>query len=1093
MTYVDPALRDKPELPVTWSSPSRIPITSIPYSGLTAGEKVNFLVTRTGLSAVGSVRLELSGPQTVSRTDNTAPYSLYDDVVGSALLAGSYQLSVTAYPEADGAGTPVATDTASFTLVSDTTKPSISVTCSSYPPTLDSHGRQIRLNAQVSEPNMGFSPSGDLSVSNGLVHSLSAGLRSSGVYEVFVTLRSDVTGSITAMYPAGVLHDEPGNPNTASDPLHIAQNRKLTAADGSAARSSGAAVEFVVTLDARNDCETATVDYATADGTATAGEDYARTTGTLTFASGETSKTVSVPVLDESGATTREDFTLTLSNPSGATLADATATGVIGSGGSDDSSPPAVTGATSFTVTEGDTAVGTLSATDADTAAEDLAWSLAGGADESKFTLTASGVLSLAAAKDYENPDDNGGDGVYEVTVQVSDGTNSATTEVTVTLGNRNEAPSADAGQEQSDIKAGATVTLSGSGTDPDADETLTYAWSQTAGTSVTLASASSAETTFTAPELTADETLRFRLRVTDAGGMTDDDETSVAVTESRGPLTASFQGMPTRHDGMGSEFSFGLRFSENFPGRLPYKKLKEEALRATNGRVTGARRAAPNQNQRWTITVRPHSLEAVTVSLAATTDCTAASAICTPDGRPLSNSISATVEGPSLEPLTAAFHDVPAEHEGKGSEFSFELRFSEDFPGRLPYKKLKDEALRATNGRVTGARRAASNQNQRWVITVRPHSFEEVAVSLAATTDCTAAAAICTPDGRSLSNSPSVTIEGPPLEPLTAAFQDVPAEHEGRGSEFSFELRFSEDFPGRLPYKKLKDEALRATNGRVTGARRAASNQNQRWVITVRPHSFEEVAVSLAATTDCTAAAAICTPDGRPLSNSPSVTVAGPVGISVADARVEEGAGAVLAFAVTLSRTATSTFSVDYATSDGSARAGEDYTAASGTLSFQAGESSRTIEVAVLDDAHDEGEETLTLRLSNASSGRLTDGEATGTIENTDLMPAALLARFGRATAEQVVEHIEERMAAPRQRGFRARFAGRELQPGSERDFALGFLSSFAPMGMGRQRGQPRWAALAMGARAVPMAMGSHAAWALAPSARARPTWAAR
>ena len=65
--------------------------------------------------------------------------------------------------------------------------------------------------------------------------------------------------------------------------------------------------------------------------------------------------------------------------------------------------------------------------------------------------------------------------------------------------------------------------------------------------------------------------------------------------------------------------------------------------------------------------------------------------------------------------------------------------------------------------------------------------------------------------------------------------------------------------------------------------------------------------------------------------------------------------------------------------------------------------------------------------------------------------MPAALLARFGRAPAEQVVEHIEERMAAPRERGFRARFAGRELQPGQERDFALGFLTQFAqPMGIG-------------------------------------------
>ena len=72
-------------------------------------------------------------------------------------------------------------------------------------------------------------------------------------------------------------------------------------------------------------------------------------------------------------------------------------------------------------------------------------------------------------------------------------------------------------------------------------------------------------------------------------------------------------------------------------------------------------------------------------------------------------------------------------------------------------------------------------------------------------------------------------------------------------------------------------------------------------------------------------------------------------------------GAGAVLAFAVTLSGAASRTVPVDV-TSDGSAQAGEDYTAMSGTLTFEAGESGKTVEVAVLDDAHDEGRETLTL-----------------------------------------------------------------------------------------------------------------------------------
>ena len=148
-------------------------------------------------------------------------------------------------------------------------------------------------------------------------------------------------------------------------------------------------------------------------------------------------------------------------------------------------------------------------------------------------------------------------------------------------------------------------------------------------------------------------------------------------------------------------------------------------------------------------------------------------------------------------------------------------------------------------------------------------------------------------------------------------------------------------------------------------------------------------------------------------------------------------------------------------------AKAGEDYEAVSGTLTFAAGETEKMVHVPILDDDVDEGREEFKMRLSNESGAYLRGihKAATGTIRNTDRVPAALLARFGRATAEQVVTHIEERMAAPRRRGFRARFAGRELRLGQERDFALGLMSQFAqPMGMGP-------------AGAAPMGMGSHAA----------------
>ena len=290
--------------------------------------------------------------------------------------------------------------------------------------------------------------------------------------------------------------------------------------------------------------------------------------------------------------------------------------------------------------------------------------------------------------------------------------------------------------------------------------------------------------------------------------------------------------------------------------------------------------------------------------------------------------------------------------------------------------------------------------------------------------------------NAESLTSAATDAVSGRP-EPLTASFEGMPAEH--TGDRFTFGLTFSEHFP--LSFRTLRDKAFEVGGGAVRKANRRESGSNVGWTITVEPDGHGAVTIRLPETRDCDARGALCTGDGRPLSHSLSATVRGPVGIAVADAHVEEDVGAVLAFAVTLSRAASRALTVDYATSDGSAQAGVDYTAASGTLTFGAGESSRTIEVGVLDDAHDEGEETLTLSLSNASGGLLTDGEATGTIENRDPLPRALLARFGRTAAVHVVEHVEERLQAPREPGFRGRFAGRELRRGMERDMALNFL----------------------------------------------------
>lgn len=72
-----------------------------------------------------------------------------------------------------------------------------------------------------------------------------------------------------------------------------------------------------------------TVVYATADGTATAGSDYTAVSGTLTFASGETSKTIVVPLVNDNVYEGNKTFTLTLSNPSGGTLLMTPATATV--------------------------------------------------------------------------------------------------------------------------------------------------------------------------------------------------------------------------------------------------------------------------------------------------------------------------------------------------------------------------------------------------------------------------------------------------------------------------------------------------------------------------------------------------------------------------------------------------------------------------------------------------------------------------------------------------------------------------------------------------------------------------------------------
>ena len=312
----------------------------------------------------------------------------------------------------------------------------------------------------------------------------------------------------------------------------------------------------------------------------------------------------------------------------------------------------------------------------------------------------------------------------------------------------------------------------------------------------------------------------------------------------------------------------------------------------------------------------------------------------------------------------------------------------------------------------MTGARRV-DGRHDLWRITVEPDGEGDVTVTLPGGRECAVSGAICTRGGdrRRLTNTATATVAGPVVEAavvaLTASFVQAPAEHDGKAA-FKLRIAFSEGIS--IGFRTFRDASLSVAGGSVTKAKRVDGRKDL-WEVTVKPGSIGDVTMTLEGGRACGTPGAVCTGDGRVLSATISTRVLGPPGLSVADAEVEEEPDAALAFVVRLDRAPSSRVTVDYATADGTAKAGADYTAVSGALTFAPGERTKTVSVAVLDDAHDEGSETLTLTLSNASGAYIEDGMATGTIKNTDHMPKAWLARFGRTVAEQVLEAVGARI----------------------------------------------------------------------------------
>ena len=148
--------------------------------------------------------------------------------------------------------------------------------------------------------------------------------------ETFQLITTVVSGDVTPTTPTGTA--------TIVDNDPLPQTQAIN--DQRVNEGAGTAT-FTITLSAPSD-KTVTVDYSTSPGTATPGQDYTPVNGTLTFAPGETTKTVVVPIIEDLVYEGNENFSINLSNPVNATVSDPIGVGTIVDDGGG-TTPPGVT------------------------------------------------------------------------------------------------------------------------------------------------------------------------------------------------------------------------------------------------------------------------------------------------------------------------------------------------------------------------------------------------------------------------------------------------------------------------------------------------------------------------------------------------------------------------------------------------------------------------------------------------------------------------------------------------------------------------------------------------------------------------------
>ncbi len=814
----------------------------------------------------------------------------------------------------------------------------------------------------------------------------------------------------------------------------------LTIADASASENAGPLV-LAVTLSPASSGNV-TVDYATADGSATEPSDYTSTSGTLTFSAGETSMTISVPLIDDELVEGDETFSVVLSGENGADLANASATATI----INDDVLPAV-------------AFASGSATTVNECAGDVSFTvvLEPSSAEAVAVDYATSDGTASASEDYEHAAGTINFGIGEtqktVIVPILADNTSETAEtfdialsnpVNATLGSNNslsvsienaacqiDMTIADASASEDAGTMTFAVTLS-----LQATETITVSYA-TADGSATQAldyTSTSGTLTFTAGETSktisvpliddelveGDETFSVQLSAAVGADLADASATATIINDDGLPAVAFASGSATTVNECAGDVSFTVVLE---PGSA-------EAVAVDYATSDGTASASEDyEHAAGTINFGIGETEKTVIVpiLADNTSETAETfdiALSNPVNATLgsNNSLSVSIENAACQ-IDMTIADASASEDAGTMTIAVTLSLQATETITVDYATADGSATQAldytsTSGTLTfTAGETSKTISVPLIDDELVEGDETFSVQLSAAVgadlaDASATATIINDDGL-----PAVAFASGSATTVNECAGDV---------SFTVVLEPSSADAVAVDYATSDGTASASEDyEHAAGTINFGIGETQKTVIVpILADNTSETAETFDI--------ALSNPVNATLGSNNSLSVsienaACQIDMTIADASASEDAG-TMTFAVTLSFQATETITVDYATADGSATQALDYTSTSGTLTFTAGETSKTISVPIIDDELVEGNETFSVQLSAPVGADLADASATATIINDDGLPAVAFASGSATTVSECAGDVSFTVV---------------LEPGSDDAVAVAYATS--------------------------------------------------